>query len=155
MTKHIELSNGGVVLVDDADFSFLSQFSWRAKKSDGSSNKLHAVRDVSLGDRKITVRMHRLVCEADKDQIVYHINGDTLDNRRRNLQIRTVNPWTGRPEESGFVGVHQIGTSIWKSEIEFAGNKYPLGVFHSPEEAAHIYDSVARKLYGRNAITNF
>lgn len=152
--KKINLTNmRDVVLVDDADYDFLSQFSWYGKAEYGG---LHAVRSVTLtGIGAITVRMHRLITEADKDQIVKHINGNTLDNRRANLQLRTLNPWSGRPEAAGYRGVNQIGASQWNAEIEFAGQKYNLGSFDDPKEAAHIYDNAATKLFGKNAIRNF
>lgn len=154
MTAMIQLSNGGVVLVDDEDFEFLNQFSWRKKKSDGSKGIYHAVRDVEIGDKKLTVRMHRLVTEADKDQGVFHINGNGLDNRRRNLQLRTFRPWTGRP--AGFRGVHQMSTNSWRAEIEFAGRVHVIGEnFDNASVAARAYDRAAIRLFGEHALTNF
>jgi hypothetical protein len=155
MSKLIHLTNGGYTIVDNQDYEFLSQFRWRKKLSDGSDTKYHAVRDISLVGKRLLVRMHRLITEADKDQLVYHINEDTLDNRRGNLQIRTINPWTGRPNNSGFIGVHQVGHSSWKTEVLFAGNMYQLGIYNDPEVAAKMYDNSVRRLYGINAVTNF
>lgn len=151
----IELANGGTALVDDADFPFLNQFEWRAKRSEGSANRIHAVRNVLVGNRKVTIRMHRLITEAGYDQHVYHLNGNGLDNRRKNLQLRTLKPWTGRPNLSGYRGVHQLGTNRWRAEIEFAGRIHALGdAFASPKDAAIAYDQAAVLLYGDFARTN-
>jgi len=152
--KYIPLSNGEVTLVDDQDYPYLSQFSWRSKRSDGSKQLYHAVRDVTVGAKKLTIRMHRLITEADQDQMVLHINEDGLDNRRRNLQLRTVNPWTGRL--SGFRGVHQIGFRRWRAEIAYAGRMHLIGdSFSDPREAAIAYDEVAAKMFGSMALTNY
>lgn len=153
MSKTIRLTNGGVATVDDADYEFLSQFSWRKKRSDGSKN-FHVVRDVGLGETRVTVRMHRLISEATTDEIVYHVNGDGLDNRRRNLQKRQVEPWTGRADESGFLGVHRTPKG-YEARIGFTGRKYVLGSFEDAKDAALRYDQAARELYGQNARTNF
>ena len=154
MHSTLPLSNSNQVwYLDDQDYEFFKQFSWRKKLSDGS-DIYHVVRDVDLGDRKITIRSHRLITEARRDQFVVHLNHNGLDNRRRNLQVRTVRPWTGRPQKSGFRGVHQSGSG-WTARIDFAGNNYVLGEGSDPRELALIYDDVARRLYGANAVTNF
>ena len=156
MVSTIKLSNGGFTHVDDADFEFLNQFDWRSKKSDGSLDIFHAVRDVVINGKKITIRMHRLVTEANHDQDVFHIDGNGLNNVRRNLQLRTLKPWTGRPMGAGFRGVHQMHTNRWRAEISFAGRLHIIGEeFDSAKGAAVAYDSIARKLYGTNAVTNF
>lgn len=152
--KKIPLSNGGSVTVDDDDYEFMRQFKWRSKKSDGGS-QVHAVRDVKLGDKKVTVRMHRLLTEADPDHIVFHVNGNGLDNRKRNLQARPIRPWTTRASTSALRGVRDIGGDEFLAEIEFTGRTYQLGVFDNPEDAAHEYDRAAREIYGPNARTNF
>ena len=152
--KKIRLTNGGHVIVDGDDFEFMSQFQWRGKKSDGGT-QTHAVRDVRLGQRRVTIRMHRLITEADTETIVHHVNGNGLDNRKRNLQARQIRPWTARADESAYRGVEQVRGDEWTAVIEFTGTKYHLGNFSDPEQAARAYDSAARDLYGSNARTNF
>jgi len=72
-----------VTVVNDEDYEFLNQFQWYAKKSAGTEDKYHAARGVAIIPKKNdTIRMHRLITEARHDAIVYHINGNTLDNRR-------------------------------------------------------------------------
>lgn len=152
--KKIPLTNGGSVSVDAADYDYLSEFTWRKKKSHGGTQH-HAVRDVRVGDKKITIRMHRLITEADSEDLVFHVNGNGLDNRRANLQARQIRPWTGRADNSAFRGVSQRTNDSFYADITFAGNEYSLGIFGSPEDAAREYDDAARRLYGSSARTNF
>lgn len=154
--QKIFLTNGGFTMVDDEDFEFLNQFEWKTKVSDGSDKNLHAVREIRVGNKRMTIRMHRLVTEARFDDRVIHINGRTLDNRRSNLQKRRLRPWTGRPNNAGFRGVEQVATNRWKVTLDFAGRSHVLSdTMDDPVRAAHLYDDAVLKLYGKNAITNF
>jgi hypothetical protein len=152
--KKIPLTNGGHATVDDDDYAYLSEFSWRGKQSDGGKER-HAVRDVRLGKTRVTVRMHRLITEASTADIVHHVNDNGLDNRKRNLQARPIRPWTTRASTSALRGVRDVGGGEFKAEIDFTGRCHQLGVFGTPEEAAQAYDRSARDLYGSNARTNF
>ena len=152
--KKIPLTNGGIVTIDDDDYKYLSEFSWRGKKSDGGKQR-HAVRDVRLGTTKITIRMHRLIAEAGTNDIVHHVNGNGLDNRKRNLQARLIRPWTTRAQNAAFRGVINLPAEEFKAEIEFTGGTYSLGIYETPEEAAVAYDTAAIDLYGSSARTNF
>ena len=154
--KEIKLTNSqDVVLVDSKDFDHLNQFAWRKKKSDGS-NQFHAVRDVVDGKNKLTVRMHRVIMDADTDQIVIHMNGNGLDNRNVNLALKRNSRWVARAIDSGFRGVRKANRAQgFVSEINFGGSELHIGNFQTAIEAARAYDSVARKLYGKDARVNF
>lgn len=117
MTKEIALKNGKVALVDDDDFERFSGFRWYANGRTG----VESVRASCLIDglRK-KVLLHRLIMDAKPDQIVDHINCNTLDNRRSNLRFATrsqnmqnskvrVHSSTGvrnvMPEKNGYVAI--------------------------------------------------
>lgn len=54
---------------------------------------------------------------------------------------------------SKFRGVHQHGKR-WRATIVYLKQKFRLGMFDTPHEAAITYDTKALELYGDNAITN-
>jgi len=100
------------------------------------------------------VRMHRIIAGANhKDEIVDHINGNTLDNRRSNLRICS-NAENGRNRgknsnnSSGFKGVF-LKRDKWAAQIKHNGKSIHLGTFKTPEEAHLAYQRAANKLHGR------
>lgn len=80
--RAINLIGGGHALVSDDDFVSLSAHSWRAIES--KPGYVYACRNEKGTGRRI--RMHREICSASPSQVVDHINGNTLDNRRENLR---------------------------------------------------------------------
>ena len=81
--KHIPLTRGQVALVDDEDYERLAEHKWSALHTGW---RWYAARSV---DGKTTY-MHRIVWfDTGADEVVHHLNGDTLDNRRHNIQLMT------------------------------------------------------------------
>jgi len=70
-------------LVDPDWFDFLIQSNWYAKKS---NSQYYACRKVTINGSTFFIRMHRIVASTPIDLVCHHINGNSLDNRRANLQ---------------------------------------------------------------------
>lgn len=144
-----------MVQIDSKDREAITQFTWTLKPVHGAPGRYHAVREVRIGNRKQTIRMHRVISEAQRDTRTVHLDGNTLNNRRSNLAQRRLNPWTGR--NSGFRGVHQTRAGRWEAKIEFAGLEYvltPKGGVADPVAAARLFNEAALKLYGTHAHLN-
>jgi hypothetical protein len=154
--KEIQLTQGKVALVDDADFEFLSQWKWCAQRSD---NLYYASRKISLDNGKTkTFRMHREIMRPPDNLLVDHKNGNTLDNRRENLRICTnqencMNSSLPIDNKSGFKGVH-LDRSKWRSRIVFNGKPIHLGMFDNPRDAGMAYNKAAIKYFGDFAKLN-
>jgi len=82
----IILAGGKICLVDPGDFEYLNQFKWFLKKS---ASKYYVVTTMRVLGKKIFVRMHRVVALTPPWLLCHHINGNSLDNRRANLQNMT------------------------------------------------------------------
>ena len=80
----IYLGRGFFAIVDPEDLTWLSKYRWFARKSNCC---WYAVRKFVLDGKEYRMKMHRQLTGCPKDMQVHHINGNTLDNRRANLQI--------------------------------------------------------------------
>lgn len=147
--REIPLSNGHVAIVDASDYEWLSQWKWSAM-TNGSRKTLYAVRNSPVKDgRKSIIYMHREIIGlpyGDKRRGDHIINGDTLNNRRSNLRIASVeensfNSVAHRDNSSGYKGVSWGGSrdKRWIVQVRAYGeNVYRKG-FRSLVDAAQIY----------------
>jgi hypothetical protein len=147
--KEIPLSRGLVAMVDDEDFSWLSQWSWVASK--GSRGKYYAVRR----EGPLTILMHREILGEQAGPSTDHKFGDTLDNRRANLRPATqakncLNAVKRKNAKSRFKGV---SAKRDKWEARFRDERY--GVYETQEDAARAYDRAAVAHDPEFALTNF
>lgn len=154
--KGIPLANGaGVALVDDEDYERLSEFTWKANRR---GKTIYAIRST---DRHHHVKMHRDVLGFGiGDPGVDHINGNGLDNRKKNLRVATPvqNGANSRPRTdsaSPFKGVtFHKGDGQWHARIRVDGDQHFLGAYESERDAAIAYNGAARALSGDRAWLN-
>lgn len=151
--KKIKLTRGKFALVDDADYEYLSQWKWFCETSH------HAARDQHIGmdgkrEIKKRIKMHRLIMGFPKAMEIDHIDGNPLNNQRRNLRIVThaqnqKNLKTPITNTSGFKGVSWSKVRRkWIAGIHVDGRGYNLGGFDTIEEAARKYNEVAVERFG-------
>src|SRR5687767_7981216 len=131
--KQITLTSGKVAMVDNRKYPYLNQFKWRAMY-DRTTGRWYAGR--SGGGR--TILMHREIMDAPLRTLVDHINGDGLDNRKKNLRLATnaQNAWNRgktRNNTTGYKGVHrQSGRRKVRARITVNGKPIHLGWFADP-----------------------
>lgn len=156
MSREIILSNGGVTIVDDDCFEWLSQWRWFRS---GKAPNAYAGRTLSKGVNQWTVGyMHRVIAGAMGDEVVDHANGDPLDNRRANLRVctRTQNAQNCRRPKtpSGFRGVY-FHHGRWRGDVTANRKVYRTKSFDSAADAALARDYLARLHHREFAILNF
>lgn len=152
--KTIPLTHGKFTIVDDNDYPLLATHKWRALKSRHTWYAIRSAPDDS-GRHTRTILMHRALLNPLSGAQTDHVDGDGLNNQRSNLRVATCQQNGGnRPSyrEGKFKGVF-FKRGYRRPWIASLCNHY-LGCFSSPEEAAAVYDTAARRLWGDFALTN-
>lgn len=100
--------------------------------------------------------IHRLVTRAVNGQVVDHINGDGLDNRRCNLRIVTPsqnhqNRKVKRTSTTGIKGVELRPSGKYRVNITVNGKRKHLGLFKTIAEAMAVRKNAECELFGSYA----
>ncbi len=154
--RKIHFSDGTCTQVDAEDYPFLSEFIWsRGSHGDGRTY-VYRYETVEQGSNKLYI--HRVILAAGSDEMVDHINGDTLDNRRANLRITTsqgnaqnrakVRTYKKKRPTSPYKGVSWVkARGMYRAYMHLNGKQIHLGYFVDPVEAAKAYDRVVTEHY--------
>jgi hypothetical protein len=146
----IALADKGFAKIDDDDLWIVASIRWYLQ--DRSPWPSYAIGKI----KGRNILMHRLILDAKRGQLVDHIDGNGLDNRRINLRFVTAaqNILNRRLiSASGYKGI------VWKRDAWY-GRIYVEGRCltrkgKSPEDAARKYDDLAVERYGAHACVNF
>jgi len=152
--KRILLNKGLSTIVDDKDYAELVQYNWHVIMID-------RIQYAERKEGKKNIRIHRQIMNPTKTNVVDHINGNGLDNRRSNLRICTPNQnrcnvhAKDSTKTSIYLGVcWDKRDEIWKAQIQKNGKKINLGNYKAEREAAIAYNLAARVLFGKFANIN-
>lgn len=142
--------------VSESDLALARQRRWHYRGAYRKGDK----RYLTASHKNTTLYLHREILGAVKGDVVDHINGDTLDNRRANLRFATHSgnvANSSRPKpSSGFRGVHPIHrSSSFSARIRENGIYRYIGCFPTAEAAARAYDEAASRVFGEFATLNF
>ena len=151
-----QLQAGLIAICDPEDVPLLGGVTWSASTLGRNS---YAHRWVRLPDgTKVNVRMHRVICPPAAGEVIDHLNGDGLDNRRSNLRSSThaLNIHRSRRagKISGFKGVSRTRGGKWEARLKFGQVRLRKGPFATASEAAKAYDDLATANIGEHAGTN-
>lgn len=145
-------TNGHTVEVDDVDRSLAQDFRWGAYAT-GKMRYAILVSAREPGMKKIP--MHRMIMGAKPGEIVDHIDGNGLNNRRANLRVCSVaennRNKSARWGRYGHKGVWQNTRGTWAAI--FKGKR--IGKYATEREAALAYDRAAEKEFGEFANLNY
>lgn len=142
------------VLIDLEDIEKCKQYKWHIQKVNENYFRVCAY---NKGNTPKLLKLHRLLMDVhtkDNSIEVDHVNGNTLDNRKRNLRLckhsdNMKNIKTPTNNSSGFKGVElRKDTGKWTAFIECDGNKVNLGCFDNKENAIKARKDKELELFG-------
>ncbi|MFD0587626.1 hypothetical protein ACFQZE_06400 [Paenibacillus sp. GCM10027627] len=158
MTKELILAGGEICLVDDEDYDYLNQWTWREDCG-------YAVRITTVNGERMKIRMHRILMNCPDDLEVDHKQRKRLDNRKERLRICTsqensfnvgkVNPEDATSIYKGVSKRERVGETGWRMRV--TRDDYSTYVdmnFNNEIAAANAYNYFAIKLHGEFAVLN-
>jgi hypothetical protein len=150
---YIALTKNKFAMVSARDYKRLSRYSWYACLY---RRKYYARRDAE-GRRTY---MHREIMRPPKGMVIDHIDGNGLNNWRKDLRVCTMleNGHNSKPQghTSRFKGVsYDEILRKWEAAICLNRKMVTIGYFNTEIEAARAYDRRAWAEFGIHAWLNF
>jgi hypothetical protein len=150
--------------IDDCDFELFSKYRWSAHekryvKTTNNYVGYYKNKNGKICKKQKSIFLHRLILNAEKGQIVDHINGNRLDNRRCNLRI-TDYFGNARNRAGDFCkksklpkGVYFSGkpNKIYRVRLQTKIKRFECGHFSCIAAAVLKYNELARKHFGEFA----
>ncbi len=141
-------------IIDDEDFEWLNEYKWYINCGG------YVTRFQLINGKRKQFFMHREILNTPENFRSDHINGNKLDNRKKNLRVATQqqNCFNRKQEirnKSGYKGVcWSKQRKKWMTRIEVNNKKIYLGFFDNKLEAANAYNKGAIKYHGEFARLN-
>jgi hypothetical protein len=157
--QKIKLTQDQYALVDNEDYTELSNYNWYAS-FDIDIKGYYATRVDYSKDKPERILMHRFVMNVLKGEYIDHKNHKTLDNRKQNLRIcscsqNAMNRKGCKNTSSKFKGVTwDKKSNKWHVQIFVKGKQKYLGLFELEIEGAKIYNKYAKKYFGNYVFLN-
>jgi len=163
---YLVMAKGVVVTIDEIDKDAIVPFRWYCNQGG------YAVREVEIGKimgKSISeiAYMHRVIMDNIHNrclspyEIIDHIDGDKLNNRRSNLRVTTTlqNRLNSKKRSdatsSQYKGVQwRKDEGKWHARITVNKRLISLGYFKDEKDAALTYNEAAKKYFGEFANLN-
>lgn len=143
-TREIPLTRGRVALVDRADYDALARHKWNTV-GPRDPRRQYVGRNASRrAPPPRGIYMHRVVSGAGPGDVVDHLNGNTMDNRRSNLRVgthadnaRNKAAW----REGRVVGCYQTKSGRWRVHVGANHHTLYVGRYETQEDAHAAFRS--------------
>jgi hypothetical protein len=147
------------ILLDKQDYLLLKDQTVCVQYGGRKTKRFYAV--IVYPGRKLK-KLHRVILGlTDPKQIVDHINGNSLDNRRCNLRItnargnRLNTRKANKPLTSKYIGVSwNKAKRKFRCIVYHEGKHRHCGYFDNEKDAAVSYNKLAKELYGDEKYLN-
>ena len=152
-----------IILFDEEDIDIVMKYEWSIWKMRPHKDYLYAAKTIQeKGKKQKAVYLHRLLLNAQKGEVVDHVNHNTLDNRRENIRLclpyqnqRNLRKTTTLKTTSDYKGVcFGKEARCWLAYITVDNKSINLGRFKTEISAARAYNKAATKYFGEFALLN-
>jgi hypothetical protein len=145
--------DGYDVLIDKSDIDKVMNINWVICK-----RPKYVIHYYHIKNRKTkSLSLHRYLTNANKSDMIDHINRNTFDNRKSNLRLcnkseNACNAGKSLANKSGYKGVSwDKKKENWRAYIVKNNKQYYLGNFTNIENAYGAYCKAAEELHGEFA----
>ena len=129
-----------VIMIDVDDLPEVSHHTWCIHKP-GKYGKFYAMTRMYVGDKRKSVSLHQFLVGIKKGFHIDHSTGDSLDNRRHNLQVVTPRHNAhNRETTNGWHGVQSMPRSGYRASVVLGRKQYHLNALSFPEQVAFCFD---------------
>ncbi len=132
------------VVVDKDDLDIVNQVSSIYVEPNGRT--IYALFGIKINNRRVKKSIHRLLMNPDAGQVVDHIDGNGLNNRRSNLRICTMAENSQNRISSKYPLPRGVSlfkrTGKYRAQVKIKGKIKHLGSFDdidSAEKAARLF----------------
>ena len=149
---YVFLREGFEAIIDLADIPLVEGRAWRLLTTPSG----HAYAYTRATGNQMLL-MHRMLMQSLPGEMVDHMDGDGINNRRKNLRNcsnaqNQANKAANRRSKLGLKGVSKkTRGNGYRAVISPGNKKIHLGYYATPEEAAAAYRGAARLLWGEFA----
>lgn len=156
ITIYIKSKTYGVkgIHIDAKDFALVNKYKWHIRKTAADTFYLFTQKNHRI------YKLHRLILNCPKKLVVDHIDGNSLNNTRRNLRIctqseNTRNRRINKNNKSGYKGVsYHKQTNSWQVEIQYDNKRIYGKTYKDKKDAALAYNKLAIEHHGKFAKLN-
>lgn len=160
--RKLTTDDGFTLYYDSEDASLIEPWTWTTERHRSSHTTRtqvgkHEGKRIAVARRqRFHFYAHRMISGGGPDQIVRHLNGDGLDNRKNNLTVDGVACF-GQTGKSQYRGVAwDEYAQKWRVTLGLVNGRTVNLTRHVNElEAAIAYDKAARERFGEFARLNF
>lgn len=149
--KELQLYTGEITLIDDEDYEWLSTYKLFISNKRYNYVSLSIKTNGKWGRKDI----HQLIMKTPKGMYTDHIDGNGLNNQKKNLRIVTnsqncMNRISQKKTSSIYKGVswHKKNNK-WLSNICINKKRISIGYFDNEKDAAKAYNEKAKELFGK------
>jgi hypothetical protein len=149
--------DGHDVYIDKEDIKTVMKVRWVLKRDKIPYIVNYSHKGNGKTNKTYSLFLHRYLLNAQKSELIDHINMNTLDNRKCNLRFcsksdNSCNVGKRKTNTSGYKGVSWDNRQKkWRAVIVKNRKQIHIGYFSNPETAYAAYREAAKRLHGEFA----